>query len=571
MQGIASQVDNTVDVYRSNPKALQKRYQDNPSVINALANQILIQQRQAVANQQLLNTPEKEPYQVVDQQEQKLLAMTKNELADQAKGIMAQREVMQRKNLQRAAKGSQLPEMRAKGGLMPLPRPAMQKMSSGGILGYQTGGPITQEELKKYNERTGSNITLEDIEAKVYNPSQLISMFGRNPRDIASITSRGRMKQKSAMEAKEEAEEQAANLDARVEAATKSRADSKAKQLAAEERDRILGLAAQIDQTGPGGIRPPTPIEKFQSDILTGAPTPPILGSDPSIQQNRVTSAMGAGITDPLTKMAEIDPKKDMEDFAKFADKRAKRGKYDKIREGRVEGLESQLARVYSPENRKRLEREAFLEGIMTGGGGIGQGLIGGVRARTKQRAAMDNAILKGQENIIEKENKRLDADQLQANKGSELGQRAFEAATKNKREALKALGDFSNADILAADRQAQLIVEQNQNNITNKIRVIAEKNKKELQELLYDVQKGANIGNALEKLLSVQQEIEQTILTVVPEGERLLIKSKEEPLRDRDEIEQLSQYLALKERLQDLEPTINDLQEALENYALGK
>ena len=570
MQGIASQVDNTVDVYRSNPKALQKRYQDNPSVINALANQILIQQRQAVANQQLLNTPEKEPYQVVDQQEQKLLTMTKNELADQAKGIMAQREVMQRKNLQSAAKGSQLPEMRAKGGLMPLPRPAMQKMSSGGILGYQTGGPITQEELKKYNERTGSNITLKDIEAKVYNPSQLISMFGRNPRDIASITPRGRMKQKSAMEAEEKTAERAANLDARVEAATKSRADSEAKQLAAKERDRILGLASQIDQTGPG-IRPPTPIEKFQSDILTGTPTPPILGSDPSIQQNRVTSAMGAGITDPLTKMAKIDPKKDMEDFAKFADRRAKRGKYDNIRKRRVEGLESQLARVYSPENRKRLEREAFLEGIMTGGGGIGQGLIGGVRARTKQRAAMDNAILKGQENIIEKENKRLEADQLQANKGSELGQRAFEAATKNKREALKALGDFSNADILAADRQAQLIVEQNQNNITNKIQVIAEKNKKELQELLYDVQKGANIGNALEKLLSVQQEIEKTILTVIPEGERLLLKSEKEPLRDKDEIEQLSQYLALKERLQDLEPNINALQEAIENYALGK
>ena len=570
MQGIASQVDNTVDVYRSNPKALQKRYQDNPSVINALANQILIQQRQAVANQQLLNTPEKEPYQVVDQQEQKLLTMTKNELADQAKGIMAQREVMQRKNLQSAAKGSQLPEMRAKGGLMPLPRPAMQKMSSGGILGYQTGGPITQEELKKYNERTGSNITLKDIEAKVYNPSQLISMFGRNPRDIASITPRGRMKQKSAMEAEEKTAERAANLDARVEAATKSRADSEAKQLAAKERDRILGLASQIDQTGPG-IRPPTPIEKFQSDILTGTPTPPILGSDPSIQQNRVTSAMGAGITDPLTKMAKIDPKKDMEDFAKFADRRAKRGKYDNIRKRRVEGLESQLARVYSPENRKRLEREAFLEGIMTGGGGIGQGLIGGVRARTKQRAAMDNAILKGQENIIEKENKRLEADQLQANKGSELGQRAFEAATKNKREALKALGDFSNADILAADRQAQLIVEQNQNNITNKIQVIAEKNKKELQELLYDVQKGANIGNALEKLLSVQQEIEKKILTVIPEGERLLLKSEKEPLRDRDEIEQLSQYLALKERLQDLEPNINALQEAIENYALGK
>jgi len=325
-----------------------------------------------------------------------------------------------------------------------------------------------------------------------------------------------------------------------------------------------------IASTGPG-IRPPTPIEKFQSDILTGTPTPPILGSDPSIQQNRVTSAMGAGIADPLTKMAETDPKKDMEDFAKFADKRAKRGKYDNIRKRRVEGLESQLARVYSPENRKRLEREAFLEGIMTGGGGIGQGLIGGVRARTKQRAAMDNAILKGQENIIEKENKRLEADQLQANKGSELGQRAFEAATKNKREALKALGDFSNADILAADRQAQLIVEQNQNNITNKIQVIAEKNKKELQELLYDVQRGANIGNALEKLLSVQQEIEQTIITIVPEGERLLIKSKEKPLRDKDEIEQLSKYLALKERLQDIAPTINKLQEAIENYALGK
>jgi hypothetical protein len=70
---------------------------------------------------------------------------------------------------------------------------------------------------------------------------------------------------------------------------------------------------------------------------------------------------------------------------------------------------------------------------------------------------------------------------------------------------------------------------------------------------------------------LSVQQEIEQTILTVIPEGERLLIESKKEPLRDRDEIEQLSQYLALKERLQDLEPNINALQEALENYALGK
>ena len=166
--GMAKAVDTKVEAYRNNPQALEKRLAGNQQLLDLLALQKVKSEKESAANQLLLSE-QQNPNTILEQREQEVLAMNKDEMAKQTAGILGQRQKQQQKNMQRTAKGAPqgapigAPEqpamMAARGGLMPLPRPNMQRMAQGGIIGYDAGGLVTDELLAKIG------ITREEYDA----------------------------------------------------------------------------------------------------------------------------------------------------------------------------------------------------------------------------------------------------------------------------------------------------------------------------------------------------------------------------------------------------------------------
>ena len=151
--GTAQAIDTKVKAYQNNPQALEKRLGANSQLLDLLALQ-KVKSKQEAANNELKLSEQQNPSTIMQQREQEVLAMTKDDMAQQTAGILGQRQKQQQKNMQRTAKGApqgapqQPPIMAARGGLMPLPRPNMQKMAQGGIIGYDAGGGVDPDEAK---------------------------------------------------------------------------------------------------------------------------------------------------------------------------------------------------------------------------------------------------------------------------------------------------------------------------------------------------------------------------------------------------------------------------------------
>ena len=139
--GMAQAVDTKVEAYRNNPQALEKRLAGNQQLLDLLALQKVKSEKEAAANQLKLGE-QQNPNTIIEQREQEVLDMTKNDMVAQTAGILGQRQKQQQKNMQRTATGGNAPMMAARGGLLPLPRPNMQNMAQGGIIGYDGGGPV---------------------------------------------------------------------------------------------------------------------------------------------------------------------------------------------------------------------------------------------------------------------------------------------------------------------------------------------------------------------------------------------------------------------------------------------
>jgi len=162
--GMAQAVDTKVEAYRNNPQALEKRLSNNQQLLDLLALQKVKSEKEAAKNQLILSE-QQVPSTILEQREQEVLAMNKDDLAKQTAGILGERQKQKQKEMSRppmpqgAPQGApQQPPIRAnRGGLMPLPRPNMKNMAQGGIMGYQAGGDIDAETEKKLKDKLGSD------------------------------------------------------------------------------------------------------------------------------------------------------------------------------------------------------------------------------------------------------------------------------------------------------------------------------------------------------------------------------------------------------------------------------
>ena len=189
--GMAKAVDTKVEAYRNNPQALEKRLAGNQQLLDLLALQKVKSEKESAANQLLLSE-QQVPSTILEQREQEVLAMNKNDIAKQTAGILGQRQKKaeqkqramgmppqqgQRPPMpQGAPQGA--PMMAARGGLLPLPRPNMQGMAQGGIMGYANGGAV--DKVKAFIAQRGGKLNQQEMEDLVNaskNNSEIIAFL----------------------------------------------------------------------------------------------------------------------------------------------------------------------------------------------------------------------------------------------------------------------------------------------------------------------------------------------------------------------------------------------------------
>jgi len=184
--GIDSKINDKADAYRNNPQQLQKRYGQNKQLVDLLALQKITTEKKEVAMNMAL-AAEGNPNTIADQRQQEALELTKKEmqgtlgeLTGRTKDTLGQKQVEQKKGMQRIAKGAGKPPQGGLGALVgqgrpaapPTSNPQMQglagarmaqaqaqqrggpvRMAQGGIVGYAEGDLITLTDKQKARAR----------------------------------------------------------------------------------------------------------------------------------------------------------------------------------------------------------------------------------------------------------------------------------------------------------------------------------------------------------------------------------------------------------------------------------
>lgn len=153
--GIDQMVQDKADAYRGNPAALQKRSAMSKELIDMLALQKITSEKDAAARDMQLKM-EQQPGTIAQQLEQKAVGQTKDEMLKGVAGVMKTNQAKQQANMQRAASA----------GIAGQPRPNMQMMAQGGVVGYAKGKDVSAIRAKLLAEVNAQNIS-DDEKAKL--------------------------------------------------------------------------------------------------------------------------------------------------------------------------------------------------------------------------------------------------------------------------------------------------------------------------------------------------------------------------------------------------------------------
>lgn len=144
------QVQQQADAFSDNPAALQQRYQQSQQLLDLLALQKLKSDKEAAAREMQMQM-EQRPQTIAQQREAEVMGLTKDELAKQMGGIMAQRQAVEQSNIKRAASGQPPRQRMAMAPPMRNPRTEgvasqradnMVNMAQGGVVGFEPGGRV---------------------------------------------------------------------------------------------------------------------------------------------------------------------------------------------------------------------------------------------------------------------------------------------------------------------------------------------------------------------------------------------------------------------------------------------
>jgi len=546
--GIDKLVEQKADAYRGNPQALQKRYSQNQELMDLLAMQKLKTEKEAASREMALKA-EQTPNTIAEQYEQQLVGMNKNEMAGQVAGVLGQKQKQSQQKQQAMGMPPQKPQGQrppmpqgAPQGIASQPRPNMQGMAQGGIIGYAAGDKVEAKGSRLEQALKAIGVSYKDyramrpeqrkeLDAKIqqeyvkqreeFTAAGVPEMPISAAIDKAMVPTPERVASDAAAKAKYDKKQSmgATGLDALL-------ADD---ELLAEETTQVAKATDAANAvnvaTGQTIGQPPMGQPPAGQAPAGGAEAESMLGivglSTEDLNKTVDTSGIGqTQVTDrlkdnkvlsALQKSAKADPSKAQQDtITRMSGADKSKGGLD--REGQEATYNKYLtekevldAELLDPARLKRERANAGIRGLIEGGTGRGASI-----ARGKFD---ENTIASRQASITQRlgiEQKRMDNDVKIATEINAEAGRAMGRVYQDRQSALGTLAKLPAEDIAAATQQAKLKIDQNHNEIKNKIDALQAISTAQLNKAAGMANNTAEIGRALSSLQEVRRKAKE-------------------------------------------------------------
>ena len=501
--GIDTLVDQKADAYRSNPQALQQRYSQNQELMDLLAMQKLKTEKETVARDMALKA-QQTPGTIAEQYEQQLVAMNKDQMTQQTAGVLGQKQKQAQQKQQamgmppqqgeRNVAGKKIPLPNAPQGIASQPRPNMQGMAQGGIVGYEGGGLISisdAEVVAFLQEKYGDMLTGAQLKAILADPERISSEKESMMQDAArtraaeEITGSGRAaNQKRTARATEllgmptSAPENVATGLATL-APKPTATDAPATGAPATGASATQAITGQAPATGAPATGTPKP-DGGLGDIMAQVGVDKgslAMGEQPTSSPTQVSDAVGKPVTDLIASQIAASPedarKKELGEASDFY----RRDASDKKRTSATDALKALDDAQMSPENLKAQQDRSMILGTIKGGR-LGGGLEALENTRTNQGAARRKRLEQFRENI----NADIKADFDTASKIGEQGVAIYGRVADARTAAMNSSIALSDADVTAVKQDAALFMDKFKTEIDAKLTAAGILTKQEME-----------------------------------------------------------------------------------------
>ena len=433
MAGIDQQIQTKVDAYRSNPQALQQRYQQNQELLDLLALQKLKSEKDAAARDIQMQMAQS-PQTIKQQRERELVDRTKQQMTEQTAGIMQQRQAQQQKNVQKVAQqGAATPQamqgvQQGLGSLASQVKPQTAKMAAGGIVGYAAGegvegrtgrakGFADLARVRKYREALRA--TDPDKEAGLTNIEilELLDAQEMQPKTAPTDYKTMFMGDPSAV---------AEDPSAVVEEVVVEDPSAVVEEVVAEDPSAVV-------ETPQAPKEDPTPALGAGLPTLSATEVPaPAVGANEMIASAGLGSLGTSGDAETAARASSDE----------YLGRKEKADKYGEL-SGRLAEYD---AAANDPEKARRERTSAFLRST-AGTGGFGAMMARGSQGMSDERVAQETAKRSRLIEAIGLEEAAIASDVGIGKTGAELGQVAVQQLEANKRQVLQAMTELSRQD----------------------------------------------------------------------------------------------------------------------------
>ena len=584
--GIDKLVEQKADAYRGNPQALQKRYSQNQELMDLLAMQKLKTEKEAASREMALKA-EQTPSTIAEQYEQQLVGMNKNEMAGQVAGVLGQKQ----KQAQQKQQAMGIPPQRPQGqrppmpqsapqGIASQPRPNMQGMAQGGIIGYVAGGEVSekdieewlknnpsvfpqatparrrQEAIKRINKAapakraaTSKSISVSAAEREAFrkaNPNVFPKADDKKIDDIIQAEKYGErdLQGRSGAPASKESAAAAAQKIKGIAGLEPSAIEQIAKANAPDPSTTGIGAplvgagtvlaapavqppAGQPPAGQPPAGQPPAGFgassdmsidQQLQSVLNTPAP------DTSAISKKQLSTALGDSFMGKVEDRIDVNPEaKSKATLDRLASDDVEKGGYDvkKYETGLGEYLtrKEELDKAQlDPEAVARERTNAGIRGLISGGTGRGASIA---------RGKFDDNVSKRQRSVITEQRdmyvKNKEATSAVLDKINKGAADALKLYTEDVAAGMNLMANVTKGDLEMYQKEADRMYSQNQNGIKNKIDALKVSSQANLQKLIQEQASLQEIASSLKGLTDANNTLrEEHFKALQPEMMRL-------------------------------------------------
>ena len=555
--GIGAQIDKKVGALTGNPQAMQQLQQKQktqqgkgvtPDLLDALALQKVMSDK-ALAKQQLALSQQQDAGTVVEQMEQKLVGMNKEELTAQTAGILGERNKKRQQQVSAGKppqqQGQRPPMQMAQGapqGLPAAPRPPMQ-MAQGGIIGYAAGEKVEAKGSRLEQALKAIGISYKDymamrpeqkkgVDAKIqqeyikqrkeFTPTQMPISAAI---DKAMVPTPERVASDAAAKANYDKKQSTGELGLDALLADKS--------LIQEEKDQVAAVDTQTAQ--PPAVQPPAGFgassdmsidQQLQSVLNTPAP------DTSDIDKKQLSTALGDSFMGTVEDRIEVDPEAESKDVLKrLSSDNIEEGGYGtkKYEAGLAKYLKQKEdldAAQLDPAAVEKERANAGIRGLISGGTSRGASIAKGKFDDNVSQRRRD--VITEQRDMYVKNKEATSAILDKVNAGASDALKLYKEDVSR---GMDLMANITKADMTLYQTEADRMYNQNQNGIKNKIDALKVSSQANLQKMIQEQASLQELSVALKGLINANTDLRTEYFKALgPEQTRLnnIIYNKE-------------------------------------------